>query len=105
MVVLLERDKKRTAHLHKEKDELYHMIYGKMKIILVLLALVLALAITLVSLGIAYAGGVRGIGLLGVVFFLYLRIVTYHVFGIKRYIFFKRYRIFFPCACAFACAG
>jgi len=42
---------------------------GKMKNILILLILILALAIALVSLGIAYAGGVRGIGLLGVCFF------------------------------------
>jgi hypothetical protein len=42
---------------------------GKMKKILVLLALVLVMAIALFSLGIGYAGGVRGIGLLGVCFF------------------------------------
>lgn len=40
-----------------------------MKKILVLLSLVLVLAIASVSLGIAYAGGIRGIGLLGVCFF------------------------------------
>jgi hypothetical protein len=42
---------------------------GKLKKIFVLLAAVLGLAIALVSLGIAYAGGIRGIGLLGVCFF------------------------------------
>jgi len=42
---------------------------GKMKKILVLLASVLIVAIALFSLGIGYAGGVRGIGLLGVCFF------------------------------------
>jgi hypothetical protein len=42
---------------------------GKMRNILILLSLILVLAITLVSLGIAYAGGIRGIGLLGVCFF------------------------------------
>ena len=42
---------------------------GKMKNILILLSLILILAIALVSLGIAYAGGIRGIGLLGVCFF------------------------------------
>ena len=42
---------------------------GKMKKILVLLASVLVSAITLFSLGIGYAGGVRGIGLIGVCFF------------------------------------
>jgi hypothetical protein len=42
---------------------------GKMKKILVLLASVLVVAIALFSLGIGYAGGVRGIGLLGVCFF------------------------------------
>jgi len=41
----------------------------KMKKILILLSLILVLTIALVSLGIAYAGGVRGIGLLGVCFF------------------------------------
>jgi len=42
---------------------------GKMKRILLLLASVLVAAIALFSLGIGYAGGVRGIGLLGVCFF------------------------------------
>lgn len=41
----------------------------KMKKILFVLSLALVLAIALVSLGIAYAGGVRGVGLLGVWFF------------------------------------
>jgi hypothetical protein len=42
---------------------------GKMKKILILLASVLVLMIALFSLGIGYAGGVRGIGLIGVCFF------------------------------------
>lgn len=42
---------------------------GKMKKILFLLASVLVLAIALFSLGIGYAGGIRGIGLIGVCFF------------------------------------
>jgi hypothetical protein len=42
---------------------------GKMKKILLLLASVLVLMIALFSLGIGYAGGVRGIGLIGVCFF------------------------------------
>jgi hypothetical protein len=41
----------------------------KMRNIVVLLSLILVLAITLVTFGIAYAGGIRGIGLLGVCFF------------------------------------
>lgn len=41
----------------------------KMKEILVFLASVFVLTIALVSLGIGYAGGVRGIGLIGVCFF------------------------------------
>jgi hypothetical protein len=41
----------------------------KMKNILILLIFILVLAIALVSLRIAYAGGIRGIGLLGVCFF------------------------------------
>jgi len=42
---------------------------GKMKKIFVLLASVLVLSIALFSLGIGYAGGIRGIGLIGVCFF------------------------------------
>jgi len=38
--------------------------------IFIILSLVLVMSITLVSIGIAYAGGVRGLGLLGVWFFL-----------------------------------
>ncbi len=40
-----------------------------MRKILLLLGLILILAIAFTSLGIAYAGGIRGIGLLGVCFF------------------------------------
>ena len=47
----------------------------KMKKILVILSLALILAIGVFSLGIAYAGGVRGIGLLGVWFFLTFGII------------------------------
>jgi len=39
------------------------------KKIFFILSLVLVMSVALVSLGIAYAGGVRGIGLLGVLFF------------------------------------
>jgi hypothetical protein len=42
---------------------------GKLKKILFLLASVLVLAIALFSLGMGYAGGIRGIGLIGVCFF------------------------------------
>lgn len=41
----------------------------QMKKILTMLGLALGLSIALVSLGIAYAGGIRGTGLLGVWFF------------------------------------
>jgi len=47
-----------------------------MKNVLVLLSLILILAIALVSLGIAYAGGVRGIGLLGVCFFFTVGVIV-----------------------------
>ena len=47
-----------------------------MRNILVLLSLLLILAIALVSLGIAYAGGVRGIGLLGVCFFFTIGVIV-----------------------------
>jgi hypothetical protein len=40
-----------------------------MRKILLLMGLILVLAITFASFGIAYAGGIRGIGLLGVCFF------------------------------------
>jgi hypothetical protein len=49
---------------------------GKMEKILIILSLTLMLAITVVSIGIAYAGGVRGIGLLGVWFFLTFGIIV-----------------------------
>jgi hypothetical protein len=48
---------------------------AKMKRILVILSLALILSIGVFSLAIAYAGGVRGIGLLGVWFFLTFGIV------------------------------
>jgi hypothetical protein len=48
----------------------------KMKKIIIILSLALILAIAMVSLGIAYAGGVRGIGLLGVWFFLTFGIIV-----------------------------
>ena len=41
----------------------------KMKKILIILSLTLVFAIMMVSFGIAYAGGIRGVGLLGVSFF------------------------------------
>ncbi len=44
-------------------------MFRKKRNILVLLSLILVMAITLFSLGIAYVGGIRGIGLLGVCFF------------------------------------
>ena len=43
--------------------------------ILIVLSLVLVLAIALTSLGIAYAGGVRGVGLASVCFFLTFGVV------------------------------
>jgi hypothetical protein len=49
---------------------------NKMKQILVILSSTLILAIALVSLGIGYAGGVRGVGLLGVWFFFTCGIVV-----------------------------
>jgi len=49
---------------------------GKMKKIVVLLASVLVLAIALFSLGIGYAGGVRGMGLIGVCFFFTCGVVV-----------------------------
>ncbi len=47
----------------------------KMKKIIIILSLTLILAIAIVSLGIAYAGGVRGMGILGVWFFLTFGII------------------------------
>jgi hypothetical protein len=48
----------------------------KMKKILVILTLVLIMSIAMFSLGIAYKGGVRGIGLVGVMFFLTFGIIV-----------------------------
>ncbi len=48
----------------------------KMKKILTILTLVLIMSITLFSLGIAYKGGVRGIGLVGVMFFFTLGVIV-----------------------------
>ena len=47
-----------------------------MKKIIIILSLALILAIAMFSLGIAYVGGVRGIGLLGVWFFLTFGIIV-----------------------------
>jgi hypothetical protein len=46
------------------------------KKIFIILSLVLLMSIALVSMGIACAGGVRGIGLLGVLFFLTFGIIV-----------------------------
>jgi len=48
----------------------------KMKKILITLSLVFVLCVSFTSLGIAYAGGIRGAGLLGVWFFLTFGIVV-----------------------------
>jgi len=48
----------------------------KMKKILIILSLVLILSIVMASFGIAYAGGVRGVGLLGGCFFLTFGIIV-----------------------------
>ena len=48
----------------------------KMKKILIILSLVLIMSIALFSLGIAYKGGIRGIGLIGVMFFLTFGIIV-----------------------------
>jgi hypothetical protein len=48
----------------------------KMKKILIILSLVLIMSITLFSLGIAYKGGVRGIGLVGVMFFFTFGVIV-----------------------------
>lgn len=46
------------------------------KKIFIILSLVLVMSIALFSLGIAYAGGVKGMGLLGVLFFLTFGIIV-----------------------------
>ena len=48
----------------------------KMKKILTILSLVLVMSIALFSLGIAYEGGVRGIGLVGIMFLFTFGIVV-----------------------------
>ncbi len=49
---------------------------NKMRNILVVISVVLISAIILFSLGIAYAGGIRGLGLLGVCFFVTAGVVV-----------------------------
>lgn len=51
-------------------------MYWKMEKILLVLSLVFVLMIVLVSLGIAYAGDVKGVGLLGGCFFLTFGIIV-----------------------------
>ena len=48
----------------------------KMKKILTILSLVLVMSIALFSLGIAYKGGVRGIGLVGIMFLFTFGIIV-----------------------------
>ena len=48
----------------------------KRKKILAILSLVLIMSITLFSFGIAYKGGVRGIGLVGVMFFFTFGVIV-----------------------------
>ena len=48
----------------------------KTKKILAILSLVLIVSITLFSFGIAYKGGVRGIGLIGVMFFFTFGVIV-----------------------------
>jgi len=48
----------------------------KLKRVLIIMIFVLITAIALFSLGIAYAGGIRGIGLLGIWFFLTFGIIV-----------------------------
>jgi len=50
-------------------------VYWKVEKILLILSLVFVLSIVVASVGIAYAGGVRGIGLIGGCFFLTFGIV------------------------------
>jgi len=48
----------------------------KMKKVLTILTLVLVISIALFSLGIGYKGGVRGVGLVGVMFFFTFGIIV-----------------------------
>jgi hypothetical protein len=48
----------------------------KMKKIFAILSLVLVMSVTLFSFGIAYKGGVRGIGLVGVMFFFTFGVIV-----------------------------
>jgi len=49
---------------------------SRMKKILTALSLVLIMSITIFSFGIAYKGGVRGIGLVGVMFFFTFGVIV-----------------------------
>lgn len=44
-------------------------MFAKLRNILIFLSMVLVLSISCFSLGIAYVGGIRGVGLLGICFF------------------------------------
>ncbi len=48
----------------------------KLKKILMILSLILVLSIALFSMGIAYMGGVRGLGLIGTIFFFTFGIIV-----------------------------
>ena len=49
---------------------------SRMKKILTALSLVLVMSITIFSFGIAYKGGVRGVGLVGVMFFFTFGVIV-----------------------------
>jgi hypothetical protein len=49
---------------------------AKMKKIIAILSLVLILLIALFSFGIAYKGGIRGLGLVGIIFFFSVGIIV-----------------------------
>jgi hypothetical protein len=49
---------------------------SKMKKILIILGVILIISISLFSLGIAYKGGVKGIGLVGVMFFFTFGVIV-----------------------------
>jgi hypothetical protein len=60
--------------INSEKGE--RIMARNMKRIVVALSFALVMSIALVSLGIAYTGGIRGVGLLGVWFFMTFGIIV-----------------------------
>jgi hypothetical protein len=70
----LKNDEESLRSEHVNKGD--KTMSKRMKRIFVILSLVLIFSIAMASLGIAYAGGVRGLGLLGICFFFTMGVIV-----------------------------